>query len=293
MCNHVAFDTHKAFRYLIKNASNADNMRDLHEQYSLWKEGEPGRHLQKPNEDALQRYFSPGKENATLPCLVRGAGGHRLAQFTWGFIPNWRSDKPHGDPLKAVDRQKKALDIGRKTWNAASETMFDDEKPTWRDSAHDRRCVIVLDGFFTFHEQDDETYPFFIAPKDYDCLPVAGLWDVATIDGKEYLTCAILTKEADEPMHQINNGGTKPHTMPIVLNPEHFDAWLDPIDKEDYEKVEALSALMKLPSTRELEYITVAKNADGRVDNSDEVFNHFEYKELKINVTELSAERDL
>jgi len=289
MCNHVAFDTNKAFRYLIKNASNSDNMRDLHEQYALWREGEPNRFLQKPDEAAVQRYFSPGKENAYLPCLVRGAGGQRLAQFKWGFIPNWRSDKPHGDPLKAVDRQKKALDIGRKTWNAACETMFDDEKPTWRDSAHDRRCVILLEGYFVFHEQDDQTYPFFIAPKDYDCMPVAGLWDVATINGEEYLTCAILTKEADEPMHGINNGGSKPHTMPIILSPEQFDQWLEPIDKEDYEKVDALSALMKLPSTRELEYITVAKNANGSVDNSDEVFNHFEYAELKMDVKKLNG----
>lgn len=290
MCNHVAFDTNTAFRYLIKNASSADNMRDLHEQYALWREGQPGRHLQKPDAAPVKRYFSPGKENAFLPCLVRGANGQRLAQFSWGFIPNWRSDKPHGDPLKAVDRQKKALDIGRKTWNAASETMFDDEKPTWRDSSHDRRCVIVLDGFFTFHEQDDETYPFFIAPKDYDCMPVAGVWDVATIDGKEYLTCAILTKEAYEPMHQINNGGSKPHTMPIVLSPDQFDQWLEPIDKTDHAKVEALNKLMAAPSTRELEYITVAKNEKGSVDDSPEALNHFEYKELKIDVAELNKE---
>ncbi len=284
MCNFVSFDTNKAFRYLIKNAANSDDMRALHEQYSLWRENEPGRYMQKPVQSELQRFFSPGIENAKLPALLKGAGGPRLAQLKWGFIPNWRSDRPKDDPLKAVDRARKALDIGRKTWNAASETMFEDEKPTWRDSAHDRRCVILLEGFFVMHYQDDETYPIYITLKDFEPLPVAGLWDVATINDKEYLTCAIVTQEANEKIHEINNGGERPHTMPIILNPENFDQWLEPIDQGDYDKIDKISELITAPSNRELEYISVVKNSEGSVDNSQLAQDFFEYKELKLDL---------
>lgn len=292
MCKYVSFDTNNAFRYLVKNAATSDQMQQLHEQYSLWRENEPSRYLHKPVADEMQRYFSPGKENARLPVLLRGAKGPCLAQLTWGFIPNWRSDRPKDDPLKSVDRAKKALDIGRKTWNSASETMFDDEKPTWRDSAHDRRCVIILDGYFTFHYQDEVKYPFYVTPADGDCMAVAGLWDVATIDGEEYMTCAILTQEIDDPTFPLKNSVGQPKTTPIVLQPEHFDQWLEPIDKVDDGKILALDKLMVPSEPGDLEYITVAKNEEDRLSNDEQAHTMFEYKDLDIDLTALNGQKD-
>ena len=288
MCNKVSYDTNNAFRYLIKNAANSEKMGQLHEQYSLWRENEPGRFMKEPKRAELQRFFSLGNENAALPVLLQGASGPRLAQLTWGFIPNWRSDRPKDDPLKAVDRANKGLEIGRKTWNSASETMFDDEKPTWRDSAHDRRCVIVLEGYFEFHYQDEVRYPFYISPADGDCIAVAGLWDIATINDEEHLTCAILTQEADETLQQINNGGVNPYRMPIMLNSEQFDQWLEPINQGDDAQIEVINKLMATPSDRKLEFITVAKNDEYMLENNEQAHDSFEYKELVIDLKELN-----
>jgi putative SOS response-associated peptidase YedK len=289
MCKNVSFDTNKAFRFLIKNAASSEQMRQLHEQYSLWRENEPSRFMKKPVASDLQRFFSPGKENAALPVLLQGASGPRLAQLEWGFIPNWRSDRPKDDPLKAVDRATKALEIGRKTWNSASETMFDDEKPTWRDSAHDRRCVIVLDGYFDFYYHDEVKYPFFISPDNGDCLLVAGLWDVATINGEEHLTCAILTQQITEPTHdeEDDENTERPLRMPIILEPEDFALWWEPIEQGDYNKIDELEKLMSKSTNEHLDYITIAKNDEQRIDNNEQAHEPFEYPDFDVDLKEL------
>ncbi len=287
MANNVSFDTHRAFRYAIKNSPGSDDMMRLHEQYALWREGEPGRYLKPMDESKVQRYFSPGTENAALPVLLKDHEGVHLGQLNFGFIPNWRSDRPKDSPMKAVDRAKKALDIGRKTWNAASETMFDEEKHTWKDSAHDRRCIILLDGFFKYHEHGEDRIPFYISPADRDVMPVAGLWDIATIDDKEYLTCAILMQPANEAMHEINNWGEHPHgphRMPIALKPEEFAQWLDPIQQADFDKIDELYKIIKHPEAGEWEYITVAKNENGQIENNQQALEPFTYDELRLDL---------
>ncbi|MEX2596380.1 MAG: SOS response-associated peptidase family protein [Salibacteraceae bacterium] len=291
MCNILSFDTNKGFRYAIKNIANSDNMQRLHEQYALWREGEPGPYLRKQSEAETEQYVSYGTENSALPALLKDHSGVHLAQLEFGFIPNWRSDRPTDSPFKAVDRAKKALDIGRKTWNAASETMFDEEKRTWKDSAHDRRCVILLNGVYIFHEQDGVKYPFYIAPSDGDCMPLAGLWDKATIDGKEHLTCAILLQEANEAMNQINNWGEHPygpHRMPILLSPTDFDQWLEPIHPGDFDRIEALEKIIQHPKPDALEYMTVAMDGEGVIPNTSLAQEPHTYKELNIDVKGLN-----
>ncbi|GAB5538212.1 MAG: hypothetical protein Salg2KO_03150 [Salibacteraceae bacterium] len=287
MCNIVSFDTNSAFRYAIKNAPTSDDMARLHEQYALWREGEPSKYLKPASKVATQRFVSYGKDNESLPVVLRDHDGVHLGQLNFGFIPNWRSDRPKDDPLKAVDRAKKALNIGRKTWNAASESMFEEEKRTWKDSAHDRRCIILLDGVYVFHEHEGKKYPFYICRADGDCMPLAGLWDTATIDGKEYVTCAILMQEANDAMQQINNWGEHPygpHRMPIVLDPEHFNQWLEPIEEGDYDKTDALYSILNQPEEGLLEYKSVAMEEDGMLTDSPESQEEHVYKELDIKL---------
>ena len=51
----------------------------------------------------------------------------------------------------------------------------------------------------------------------------AGLWAVWTgHDGTQVLSCALLSKAAAPGIVHIHD------RMPVVLKPEHFDAWLDP-----------------------------------------------------------------
>ncbi|MGB5555280.1 MAG: SOS response-associated peptidase family protein, partial [Flavobacteriaceae bacterium] len=64
---------------------------------------------------------------------------------TWGLVPHWVHDEAQ---LK-------------KTWNntlnARGETIF--EKPSFRDSAKQHRCLVFVDGFFEHHHFKGKTYP--------------------------------------------------------------------------------------------------------------------------------------
>ena len=57
---------------------------------------------------------------------------------TWGLIPSWAKD---------------AYSIWNKTLNARGETIF--EKPSFKKSAEEKRCLIPVEGFYEYHHFKD------------------------------------------------------------------------------------------------------------------------------------------
>ena len=99
--------------------------------------------------------------------------------------------------------------------NARSETMF--EKPTFRQAARMRRCLVIASGWF---EWAAPKKPYFIRRADDTPMGMAGLYWDDDIDGGR--RCVIVTTAADRELSQIH------HRAPIVLDPQYFDDWLDP-----------------------------------------------------------------
>ena len=66
--------------------------------------------------------------------------------------------------------------------------------------------------------------PYYICAPNAEAIAFAGLWSIwAGQDGTQVLSCALLSKAAAPGIVHIHD------RMPVVLKPEHFDAWLDPI----------------------------------------------------------------
>ena len=99
--------------------------------------------------------------------------------------------------------------------NARSETMF--EKPTFRQAARMRRCLVIASGWF---EWAAPKKPYFIRRVDDTPMGMAGLYWDDDIDGGR--RCVIVTTAADRELSQIH------HRAPMVLDPQYFDDWLDP-----------------------------------------------------------------
>ena len=99
--------------------------------------------------------------------------------------------------------------------NARSETMF--EKPTFRQAARMRRCLVIASGWF---EWAVPKKPYFIRRADDTPMGMAGLYWDDDIDGGR--RCVIVTTAADRELSQIH------HRAPMVLDPQYFDDWLDP-----------------------------------------------------------------
>ncbi len=145
-----------------------------------------------------------------VPVIRGGADGRELATMRWGLVPSWAKD----------------LSIGARMINARIETVK--EKPSFRAAFRRRRCLIPADGFYEWKTIAGAKQPFRIGFKDNRPFVFAGLWETwSDPGGDEIRTCTILTTEASEKLRPIH------HRMPVILQPDLFEPWLDPASSFD------------------------------------------------------------
>jgi putative SOS response-associated peptidase YedK len=171
-----------------------------------------------------------------VPILLQD-GGIRFALFQWGLIPHWAKDPS----------------IGNRMINARMETLA--EKPSFRGSLKRKRCLVLADGFYEWHEtvKGKPKVPYYIRLKSRKPFTFAGLWSSWTDpSGEEVLTCTIITGSSNELISAIH------HRMPIIL-PEHVRTmWLDP----GVEDVEALLSILRPLASEEIEMFPVTRHVN-------------------------------
>ncbi|WP_188780969.1 SOS response-associated peptidase [Marmoricola endophyticus] len=142
----------------------------------------------------------------------------QLRGLTWGLVPFWAKD----------------ASIGSRMINARMETVA--EKPAYRRAFERRRCLLPADGYYEWYPTSQTTakgrarkQPFFIRPTDGGTLAMAGLYEIwrdperADDDPERFRwTCTVLTTSAEDSLGRIHE------RMPLMLDPERYDAWLDP-----------------------------------------------------------------
>jgi putative SOS response-associated peptidase YedK len=143
-----------------------------------------------------------------------GPATRELLTARWGLVPSWAKDPK----------------IGNRMINARSETVA--EKPAFKRAFGKRRAIVPADGYYEWYaaEGDPEStkkapkQPFYITPKDRAVLAMAGLYEFwRDEDADEWLiTYTILTTSATDDLGHLHD------RMPMMLEPEAFDAWLDP-----------------------------------------------------------------
>ena len=132
-----------------------------------------------------------------------GADGREMVGMRWGFLPSWYKTATDG-PLLI---------------NARSETIA--EKPSFRDAARQRRCLIPASGFYEWQGPEKPKTPYFIVPAEGGIFAFAGVWQAwRQPDGEVIDTCAIVTCPANEMLSPIH------HRMPVVIAPEDYGLWL-------------------------------------------------------------------
>lgn len=142
-------------------------------------------------------------------------GDRLLGTMKWGFVPHWAKDP-------------KAIQI-----NARSESLL--KKSMFRDSAIRKRCIIPADGFYEWEPKDRGRAPHWVYRADGFPMGFAGVYSTwHDPDSDELIrTCAIVTTAAHGPLTTIHD------RMPVALDPDVWDAWLDR-DLRDPEQVAAL-----------------------------------------------------
>jgi putative SOS response-associated peptidase YedK len=153
--------------------------------------------------DALvPRYnIAPGQ---MVPVIIAN-GPRRIIFMRWGLIPHWAKD------------QKTAY----KMINARVETLT--QRPAFRGLLSHHRCLVPASGYYEWKAEEKGKTPHYIHPQGEPLMAFAGLYDVwINPTGGELYTFTIITTEADTMMARLH------HRMPVVLERELEDAWLDP-----------------------------------------------------------------
>ena len=177
-----------------------------------------------------------------VAAVVEEDDKRKLEMFHWGLIPSWAKDPA----------------IGNKMINARAETVS--EKPSFRSAFKKRRCLILADGFYEWQKTDSGKQPYHIKMQDDSPFAFAGLWETWR-DGEEIRSATIITTDANDLMGEIH------HRMPVILQPEDYDMWLDP----DFDEKEALTTLLKPYPADAMEAYTVSRRVNKPSNNEPSV----------------------
>ena len=138
-------------------------------------------------------------------------GVREVATGLFGLVPHWSKD----------------LAIGRRTYNARSETAA--EKPSFRDAwAYGRRCIVPTEAIYEPNWESGRAVRWRIRRRDGAPMGVAGLWGAwRGPDGGELLSFTMLTINADgHPLMQRFHKPDDEKRMVVVLHEADYDRWL-------------------------------------------------------------------
>jgi putative SOS response-associated peptidase YedK len=123
-----------------------------------------------------------------------------LSLMKWGLIPSWAKDSSAAASMI----------------NARSETAS--TKPAFRDALKSRRCLIPADAFYEWSRVGKTKQPYCFEVNEGELFAFAGIWD----RWMAVETCSILTTTPNAVTSVVHD------RMPVILDPDGYDLWLDP-----------------------------------------------------------------
>lgn len=183
------------------NASLAQTKEILEKQFNAVIDGD----------DLKQIYFQSAFSFPYWPVL-KAEDSTQFRFLQWGLIPFW---------IKNIVSAKQ---IRLKTLNARFETLS--EKPSYRNPANNKRCAVVVDGYFEWKNVNGKKYPYYLYMPGKKPFLLAGIWDrwINRENKDVFETFSVVTTEARGIAAEIHN--TK-RRMPFILNDESLDLWMN------------------------------------------------------------------
>lgn len=128
----------------------------------------------------------------------------KISMLRWGLVPHWAKDES----------------VGFKLINARAESVAD--KPSFRSSMRDRRCLVLADGFYEWKKTAAGKIPFRFTLKDGRPFGMAGLWDTwKSPDDKELRTFTIITTTPNSVVKKVHD------RMPVIIGQGEEQTWLN------------------------------------------------------------------
>lgn len=121
----------------------------------------------------------------------------QLQLMQWGLVPHWSTDGKNSGKLI----------------NARAEGI--EEKPSFREPLHSRRCLVPADSFYEWRtEPGGRKVPYRILLKNGDLMFMAGIWDEWKQGDETRRTFSIITTTPNHEMSDLHN------RMPVILADE-------------------------------------------------------------------------
>lgn len=235
--------------------------------------------LLKDYDLSLLKPMQSGFDFSDWPVIkpVDGGESAELTIMHWELIPHYLKTWKDVEQFRrgGINPKTGKKDPPKNTLNAVGEEMLN--KPTYRNAALKRRCLVLSSGFYEWRHftpegtKKDVAYPYLVTLKDREYFYMGGIWQSwtdqetgETIDG-----FAIVTTKANALLEQIHN---KKRRMPLILSDELAREWIrDGLSEERISEM----ASFQYPSS-EMEAFTIEKNFR----NSDDPTRPYAYEEL-------------
>ncbi len=216
----------------------------------------------------FDQHYTGGFSHPDL-AVIPDIDPNALHAFNWGLIPFWVKDV------------KTATKLSNQTLNARSESMF--EKPSFRNSAMNKRCLILVEGFYEYYHAGKDKIPYFIFRKDDKPMIMAGLWECWELPNEKIkrYTVSIVTTVANSTLSKIhNNPTTLKRTgprMPVIIPEEQSSLWLSHEEEPNIEKEKVLDLCKPFPDEM-IDFYTVPHAlGNNGVGNSPDAWRKAEY----------------
>lgn len=104
--------------------------------------------------------------------------------------------------------------------NCRSETIF--HLPAFRESAENRRCLVIADGFYEWKTQGKNKVPIRFSLKNEPVFAMAGIWKRQLDKNGNFTTqYSVLTTQPNELIAKVHN------RMPVILDRSQYTQWLN------------------------------------------------------------------
>jgi len=215
----------------------------------------------EPGTDFKPKYLVQAFSIPQAPVITNNHAD-KIQLLNWGLIPFWVKDKIYADKIR------------NSTFNARDDTIF--EKPSFKNPIKNKRCLVIADGFFEWHENNGKKYPFYIKLKNSIEFCFAGIWDEWTDKNSDKVikTYSIITTDANPLLKIIHNSKMR---MPVILSRENEKKWLSDLTEKE------IINLLKPYNDKEMEAYTVSKMLIQKNigDSNPDIIKEIKYSELE------------
>ena len=154
--------------------------------------------------------------------------------------------------------------------NARSETAA--TRPAFRDPLKFRRCLIPADGFYEWKKTEKTKQPYCFEINDGELFAFAGLWEGwKDPNGTWIKTCSILTTTPNAVAAAVHD------RMPVVLDQDSYDLWLDP----GMNDAQVVSELLKPCDARQMRCYPVSTRINHVANDDDECSRRVEVEQTQ------------